>query len=170
MSSASARNAMSWSPPGEAVLRRPGRAWAIGGQGRAVRWDPTEIPLASSIQRSVRMTIDELEAFVTVARTSNIGAAAKRLGVPQATLSDRLRHLEDRLGRLFQRRSRPPWVTLTELGARLLPDAIEAVDAATRLSDPRTVPLRRPAVRIGVNQSVEHTWLFEWLARLRRQH
>lgn len=26
------------------------------------------------------MTIDELEAFVTVARTSNIGAAAKRLG------------------------------------------------------------------------------------------
>ena len=34
------------------------------------------------------MTIDELEAFVTVARTSNIGAAAKRLGVPQATLSD----------------------------------------------------------------------------------
>jgi len=116
------------------------------------------------------MTTDELEAFVAVARASNIGVAAKRLGVPQATLSDRLRRLETRLGRLFERRSRPPWVTLTELGARLLPDAIEAVDAATRLSDPRTVPLRRPAVRIGVNQSVEHTWLFEWLARLRRQH
>jgi DNA-binding transcriptional LysR family regulator len=116
------------------------------------------------------MTIDELEAFVAVARASNIGAAAKRLGVPQATLSDRLRRLETRLGRLFERRSRPPWVTLTALGARLLPDAIEAVDAAARLCGPRTVPPRRPAVRIGVNQAVEHTWLFEWLTRLRRQH
>jgi DNA-binding transcriptional LysR family regulator len=116
------------------------------------------------------MTIDELEAFVAVARASNIGVAAKRLGVPQATLSDRLRRLETGLGRLFERRPRPPWVTLTELGARLLPNAIEAIDAAARLRGPRTVPPRRPAVRIGVNQSIEHAWLFEWLTRLRRQH
>lgn len=116
------------------------------------------------------MTIDELEAFVAVARASNIGAAAKRLGVPQTTLSDRLRHLETQLGRLFQRRSRPPWVTLTELGARLLPDAIEVIDAAARLHGLQTVSPRPPAVRIGVNQSIEHTWLFGWLARLRRQH
>jgi DNA-binding transcriptional LysR family regulator len=114
--------------------------------------------------------IDELEAFVSVAKTSNISAAAKRLGIPQATLSDRLRSLEAALGSLFQRRSRPPWVKLTELGARLLPDAVDAVDAADRIRVARAAGRRNLPVRIGVNQSVEHTWLFSWLERLRAQH
>jgi hypothetical protein len=57
---------------------RPRACGPLGPNGDAV----------GSMQRGVRMTIDELEAFVTMARTSNIGAAAKRLGVPQATLSD----------------------------------------------------------------------------------
>jgi DNA-binding transcriptional LysR family regulator len=116
------------------------------------------------------MKIDELEAFVSVAKTSNISAAAKRLGIPQATLSDRLRSLEADMGRLFQRRSRPPWVTLTELGARLLPDATDAVDAADRMRVARASVRRKRPVRIGVNQSVEHTWLFTWLTRLRDAH
>jgi DNA-binding transcriptional LysR family regulator len=116
------------------------------------------------------MKIDELEAFVSVAKTSNVSAAAKGLGIPQATLSDRLRNLEAQVGRLFQRRSRPPWVTLTELGARLLPDATEAVEAGRRMRVARTAEKRRLPARVGVNQSVEHTWLFSWLAGLRSEH
>jgi DNA-binding transcriptional LysR family regulator len=116
------------------------------------------------------MKIDELEAFVSVAKTSSISAAARRLGIPQATLSDRLRTLERNLGRLFERRSRPPWVALTDLGTRLLPDALDAVDAADRMRLGRSAEKRRLPVRIGVNQSVEHTWLFSWLLRLRAEH
>jgi DNA-binding transcriptional LysR family regulator len=116
------------------------------------------------------MTIDELEAFVAVAQTSNISAAAKRLGVPQTTLADRLRGLERGLGRLFERRERPPWVKLTELGERILPDARDAVDAAERMRVAQTADRRARPVRLGANQTIEHTWLFSWLARLRAEH
>jgi DNA-binding transcriptional LysR family regulator len=116
------------------------------------------------------MKIDELEAFVSVAKTSNISAAARRLGVPQATLSDRLRSLEAELGDLFRRRQRQPSMKLTDLGESMLEEAQEIVDAADRMRVVRTADKRKRRVRIGVNQSVEHTWLFSWLARLRSDH
>jgi DNA-binding transcriptional LysR family regulator len=116
------------------------------------------------------MKIDELEAFLAVVKTSNISAAAKRLGVPQATLSDRLRSLEAELGDLFLRRSRQPSMKLTDVGEGMLEDAQEIVDAADRMRIARTADRRKRRVRIGVNQSVEHTWLFSWLARLRAEH
>jgi DNA-binding transcriptional LysR family regulator len=64
----------------------------------------------------------ELEAFVAVAEELHFGRAAARLHRGQPTVSDAVRRLENTLGgRLFHRTSRR--VSLTDLGAALLPDA-----------------------------------------------
>ncbi|WP_322975460.1 LysR family transcriptional regulator [Actinacidiphila bryophytorum] len=64
----------------------------------------------------------ELEAFVAVAEELHFGRAAARLHRGQPTVSDAVRRLESTLGgRLFHRTSRR--VSLTELGAAMLPDA-----------------------------------------------
>jgi DNA-binding transcriptional LysR family regulator len=68
----------------------------------------------------------ELEAFVAVAEELHFGRAAQRLHRGQPTLSDTIRKLEANLGgRLFDRSSRR--VSLTDLGAALLPDARAAL-------------------------------------------
>ncbi|MFF8813034.1 LysR family transcriptional regulator [Streptomyces pactum] len=68
----------------------------------------------------------ELEAFVAVAEELHFGRAAARLHRGQPTVSDAVRRLENALGgRLFHRTSRR--VSLTELGAELLPDAHAAL-------------------------------------------
>jgi DNA-binding transcriptional LysR family regulator len=112
------------------------------------------------------MKIEDLEAFLCTARTLNISAAARMLGIPPSTFSERLKSAEDQLGQLFDRQGR---LTLTSLGSRLLPDAAEAVEAARRMLATGTERRREPALRLGVIESVEHTWLFSWLALLRGQ-
>lgn len=68
----------------------------------------------------------ELEAFVAVAEELHFGRAATRLHRGQPTVSDAVRRLEHTLGgRLFHRTSRR--VSLTDLGAALLPDARAAL-------------------------------------------
>lgn len=68
----------------------------------------------------------ELEAFVAVAEELHFGRAAARLHRGQPTVSDAVRRLERTLGgRLFHRTSRR--VSLTDLGAALLPDAHAAL-------------------------------------------
>ncbi|ARF78366.1 LysR family transcriptional regulator [Kitasatospora aureofaciens] len=68
----------------------------------------------------------ELEAFVAVAEELHFGRAAARLHRGQPTVSDAVRRLESTLGgRLFHRTSRR--VSLTDLGAELLPDAHAAL-------------------------------------------
>ncbi|WP_079165757.1 LysR family transcriptional regulator [Streptomyces sp. NRRL S-31] len=68
----------------------------------------------------------ELEAFVAVAEELHFGRAAARLHRGQPTVSDAVRRLESTLGgRLFHRTSRK--VSLTDLGAALLPDAHAAL-------------------------------------------
>ena len=90
-----------------------------------------------------RRTLDDLLAFVAVARERSFTRAAAKLGVSQSALSHTIRGLEERLGlRLLTRTTRS--VAPTEAGERLLRtvgprfDEIEAELAA--LSELREKP------------------------------
>lgn len=115
------------------------------------------------------MKLEELEAFTYVAKTLNITVAANHLGMPQATLADRIKSLEGEVGVLFHRNPRPPHLALTELGERILPDSLEILEVSRRMRA-QSVQVRRPGfIRIGVNESVQHTWLFQWLTQMRAE-
>ena len=61
-------------------------------------------------------TISDLDIFARVARTGNMSAAGREMGLSPAVVSKRISQLEERLGaRLFQRTTRH--LTLTETGA-----------------------------------------------------
>src|SRR3954462_13223039 len=84
-----------------------------------------------------RGRLDDLQAFVAVARERSFTRAAAKLGVSQSALSHTLQELEERLGgRLLSRTTRS--VSPTEAGARLLRsigpsfDEIEGGGAAGR--------------------------------------
>ncbi|MGP3965794.1 LysR family transcriptional regulator [Nonomuraea sp. 3N208] len=77
------------------------------------------------------VTVEEIEAFVCIARTGGFTEASKRLNRSQPAISRRIRELERSLGgaALFERTGRR--VSLTEAGRALLPYA-EAVLATIR--------------------------------------
>src|SRR6266481_848906 len=74
------------------------------------------------------MTLEQLEAFLAVARRRTFTEAARQLGLSQPTLSRQLQSLEQELAvRLLVRT--PRGVVLTEPGGRFLRRAREALDA-----------------------------------------
>ena len=118
-----------------------------------------------------RGRLDDLQAFVAVARERSFTKAAAKLGVSQSALSHTLRELEERLGvRLLSRTTRS--VSPTEAGARLLHsigprfDEIEAEVASVR-------ELReKPAgtIRITATENATETILVPKLAPLLREY
>lgn len=114
-----------------------------------------------------RTNINDLAAFVAVARERSFTRAAAKLGVSQSALSHTLRGLEARLGvRLLTRTTRS--VTPTEAGERLLGsigprlDEIEAELAA--LSELRDRPAGN--IRITADEFAVSTTLQPALSRL----
>src|SRR3954465_7408826 len=118
-----------------------------------------------------RGRLDDLQAFVAVARERSFTKAAAKLGVSQSALSHTLRELEERLGvRLLSRTTRS--VSPTDAGDRLLHnigprfDEIEAeVAAVTELRG-------KPAgtIRITVTENATETILVPKLAPLLREY
>jgi DNA-binding transcriptional LysR family regulator len=96
-------------------------------------------------------TLDELHAFVHLARELHFGRAARRLGVARSSLSESIRRLEDKLEAvLFERTSRR--VRLTDAGARLLPRARNVMSGVEGLRFVSTAPVRAAGgeLRIGL--------------------
>ena len=84
------------------------------------------------------MTQPEIEAFLAVAKTGSVTAAARRLYVTQPALSRRLRTLEEELGYPLVKRSKGVRVAeLTEEGRAFIPLA-EKYDALWR--EARAIP------------------------------
>ena len=118
-----------------------------------------------------RRNLNDLLAFVTVAREGSFTRAAAALGVTQSALSQTIRAMEERLQiRLLTRTTRS--VSSTPAGERLLQaigsrfDEIEAeLDALTELRD-------KPAgtVRITCGDYVLHSVLLPKLAPLLREY
>src|SRR5580693_387006 len=83
-----------------------------------------------------------LRAFIGVVESGSISAGARRMKIPQPTLSRYLRTLEDRSGAALLRRDTRR-MSLTETGHRLLADARAmlslADESAQRLREDQTV-------------------------------
>jgi DNA-binding transcriptional LysR family regulator len=78
------------------------------------------------------MNIDDLEAFLSVAKEQSFSRASKSLFITQPAVSKRVAALENEVGlSLFNRIKRQ--VSLTEAGKQLLPKAQELVDQAVDL-------------------------------------
>jgi DNA-binding transcriptional LysR family regulator len=114
-----------------------------------------------------RQTVNDLIAFLAVARERSFTGAAAKLGVSQSALSHTVRGLEARLGmRLLTRTTRS--VAPTEVGERLLRtvgprfEAIEAELAA--LSELRDKPAG--TIRVTTGEHSAHTILWPTLERL----
>jgi DNA-binding transcriptional LysR family regulator len=114
-----------------------------------------------------RETLNDLAAFLAVARERSFTRAAARLGVSQSALSHTVRGLEERLGvRLLTRTTRS--VTPTEAGERLLRtlgprlDEIEAELAA--LGELRDRP--SGTIRINADEYATAAMLWPALARI----
>ncbi|MEP0189957.1 MAG: LysR family transcriptional regulator [Erythrobacter sp.] len=112
------------------------------------------------------MNIRFLESFVWVSRLKSFRAAAEKLNVSQATISSRISTLETELQcRLFDRDRNE--VVLTTQGVHLLPRALKVLAAETELKESLKVA-QEPAgrVRIGVIESIVHTWLSPFLSQI----
>ncbi len=115
----------------------------------------------------LRENVNDLVAFLEVAREGSFTKAAARLGVSQSALSHAMRALETRLGmRLLARTTRS--VSLTEAGERLLrtvAPAFEDIDAELlALTELRDKPAG--SFRITAGQHAVDTILWPVLERL----
>jgi DNA-binding transcriptional LysR family regulator len=118
-----------------------------------------------------RGRLEDIQAFVAVARERSFTKAAARLGVSQSALSHTVRELEERMGvRLLSRTTRS--VSPTEAGERLLHnvgprfDEIEAEVAA--VSELREKPAG--TIRITATENAIETILVPKLAPLLREY
>ncbi|HXP98004.1 MAG TPA: LysR family transcriptional regulator [Telmatospirillum sp.] len=112
------------------------------------------------------MDLKALETFVWVAHLGGFRTAADRLNATQPAISARIAQLEEDLGvRLFDRETRR--VTLTEKGLNLLGYAERML--ALRAEMLQAVGEKgavRGTIRLGVAESIVHTWLSRLVERL----
>src|SRR5215207_8288349 len=101
-----------------------------------------------------RDNVNDLTAFIAVAREASSTKAAGQLGVSQSALSYSVRKLEERLGvRLLTRTTRS--VSLTDAGDRLLRTIAPRFDEIESEISALSAMRDKPAGTVRIN-SVEH--------------
>lgn len=118
-----------------------------------------------------RIDLNDLHAFLAVAREKSFTRAAAQLGVSQSALSQTLRGLEERLGlRLLARTTRS--VAPTEAGERLMraigPHLESVADALAAIGSLRETPAG--LVRITATEHAANSLLYPAVARLARDY
>lgn len=112
------------------------------------------------------LPLTALRAFEAAARLGGFSAAAQELGVTPGAVSAQIKSLEDALqAQLFHRR--PKQVTLTPLGAQVLPEftaAFDQLNAATRTLREEAQP---STVHIATLPAIAQFWLSPRLPALR---
>jgi DNA-binding transcriptional LysR family regulator len=111
-----------------------------------------------------------LEAFVWVVRLGSFRSAAERLNLTQAAISSRIASLEEDFGqRLFDRDPRE--LRLTSAGRVLLTYAERMLEIGRDMQAAmRTNSELSGVMRIGVVETIVHTWLIDFLNELKRRH
>lgn len=112
------------------------------------------------------MNLKFLETFVWVARLKSFSHTAEKLFTTQAAISSRIAVLEGELGvKLFLRDSRG--VSLTPEGVKVLEHAEQMLDTLQVLKQSIQAPSSKVGrVRIGVMDTVIHTWLSPLVAEM----
>lgn len=114
----------------------------------------------------IPFSIRQIEAFVWVASLSSFRQAAERLNTTQPGISNRIATLETQLGqRLFERDG--SHVRLTPAGHDLLPRARRMLSIAEEMSFRDADDQQRGLLRLGVAETVVHSWLPAFLKTLR---
>ena len=123
------------------------------------------------IMHNAHMNTEELQAFVTAARTKKVTAAARELGVSQPALSRRLAALEAELGARLLLRA-PSGLLLTQAGERFLAHASRALASlSTGFQEIEAITGEpRGAVSLGSGATVGAYALPDVLARFHRTH
>lgn len=117
------------------------------------------------------MNWDDIRIFLSIARTGQILAAARRLGLNHATVARRLTALEDSVGtRLFDRST--SGCLLTEAGSRFFERAerIEAEAVAAEADLGGDTPEISGTVRIGAPDGFGVAYLAPRLGKLTEKH
>src|SRR3954470_7452554 len=115
--------------------------------------------------------LDSLRCFVEAARLLNFRAASRVVALTPAALGQRIKQLEDIVGRpLFTRTSRK--VVLTEAGLSFLPYARDALAAAERclLAGRGELGPVPQEVVIGTRHELGMSWVVPMLPLLRENH
>lgn len=101
----------------------------------------------------ISVTIRQLQVFLAIAKTENIGTASEHLVMSKSAVSQALAELEGRLGvQLFDRtRGR---IHLTPEGRRLMPQADEMVNRAVGISELFKVQKTFSAFRVGCTRTI----------------
>ncbi len=116
------------------------------------------------------MDFKQIEAFVWVAEMGNFRVAAEKLHTTQPAISQRIAGLEASLDvRLFDRSARG--IRLTEKGQELLSHARRILTMRSEmLAAAGQSSTIRGLFRLGVAETLVHTWLPQLMDRLHRRH
>lgn len=122
-------------------------------------------------ERIFVLDLNEVAMFVQVVRCGSFAEAARRLSIPTATVSRRIRQLEARLGtRLMQRSTRK--LTLTSAGEsfheRCGPAVEELIEAGQLQAADNTEP--RGMVRVAAPTSFFGFFQIEWVEEFLAKH
>ena len=115
----------------------------------------------------MQLNLKQLEAFVWVADLQSFRRAAERLNTTQPNISARISGLESLLGTQMMTRDAGS-VRLTGKGQDLLAHArrvLDATDALLAAADQRA--LIAGTLRLGVTEMIVHTWLRDYLRKLK---
>jgi DNA-binding transcriptional LysR family regulator len=111
-----------------------------------------------------------VEAFHWAAALKSVTRAAEKLHITQSALSSRIAALENELGVLLLDR-RDKRLRLTIAGQRFQQHALKLLDLQRHVKDEFGAGAARSStLRLGVIESVVHSWLTGWLQHMRQAH
>jgi len=113
--------------------------------------------------------LSSLRSFEAVARQLSFSRAAEELHVTPGAVSQQIRALEELLGtKLFERTRRS--VSLSDAGARMLPDVQAGLEMLSRAVDSKTTAFGDRTLTISVAPSFASKWLLPRLPRFHERH
>ena len=116
------------------------------------------------------MNLRFVEAFYWAVTLKSVTRASEKLFITQSALSSRIAALETELGTLLLDR-RDKQFRLTTAGARFHRHAERLLNLQREIKAEFGGGSERPMqLRIGVIESVLHSWLIEWVQALRKAH